>query len=129
MFAKHFKKIHALLPEVREQDCVVHTFSFMGNVPCTGPEVCNMCGLRKDDCVTAEMMDRINNAIEIAFFDLVEWEYNYAKHPTVLLRMGIQSRQELFEALQNDKKKMLQKHLIYGDTEPVRHDTRSLTKV
>jgi hypothetical protein len=128
MFAKHNKKKNALFASERERDCVIHTFSFMGNVPCTGPEVCNMCGLRKDDCVTAEMMDRINGAIEIAFNDLKAWEFSYAKRPTVLLRMGIQSRQELFEALQRDKQKMLQKHLIYGDTEPIRYDTR-LTKV
>ena len=44
------KKIHALYPDVREQECD-HPggFPYRGTIPCTGPQVCYLCGTHKED--------------------------------------------------------------------------------
>ena len=44
------KKVNALIPEIREQECHHDcSFAFTGKLPCTGPRICLMCGTRKED--------------------------------------------------------------------------------
>ena len=38
------KKLHALDPKVREQECEHTHTPFSGSIPCTGPRICTMCG-------------------------------------------------------------------------------------
>ena len=38
------KKRFALIPAVREQECDHEHWHYRGEIPCTGPRVCNMCG-------------------------------------------------------------------------------------
>lgn len=44
------KKIYALHPDVREQECN-HScgFHYRGIIPCTGPQICYLCGTHKED--------------------------------------------------------------------------------
>lgn len=44
------KKIYALFPEERERECDHPSgFPYRGQVPCTGPRVCRMCGTHLED--------------------------------------------------------------------------------
>ena len=44
------QKVNALLPEIREQECDhASGLPFTGKIPCTGPQVCLMCGTRKEE--------------------------------------------------------------------------------
>lgn len=47
--AKSIRKRFALLPEERGKACTYHLWRFTGTVPCTGPQVCTLCGTRKED--------------------------------------------------------------------------------
>lgn len=38
------RKKFALVPSERERICVHHHVHYRGEVPCTGPLVCSMCG-------------------------------------------------------------------------------------
>ncbi len=44
------KKIYAANPDVRGQECD-HPFGFpyTGTIPCTGPEICPLCGTHRED--------------------------------------------------------------------------------
>ena len=42
------KKVLALDPKVREQDCDHPHVYFTGAIPCTGPLRCSLCGARVD---------------------------------------------------------------------------------
>lgn len=44
------KKILALHPEVREQECEHVHAPYSGSMPCTGPRICSMCGSRVEPC-------------------------------------------------------------------------------
>ena len=43
------KKIYALAPSEREKDCEVHYFTWTGLIPCTGRQVCHLCGYEKKE--------------------------------------------------------------------------------
>lgn len=38
------KKIYALVPSVRLEECDHQTVAYTGQIPCTGPLKCSMCG-------------------------------------------------------------------------------------
>jgi len=44
------KKVNALVPSVREQECD-HPggFRYLGRVPCTGPQACYLCNTRIEE--------------------------------------------------------------------------------
>lgn len=44
------KKKLALDPEVREQKCDHVHAPYSGQIPCTGPRICSMCGSRIEKC-------------------------------------------------------------------------------
>lgn len=43
------KKIFALVPSAREEECDHRHVPFTGRVPCTGPRRCSMCGAWFED--------------------------------------------------------------------------------
>ena len=43
------KKRLALIPSEREKECEHERLHYRGAIPCTGPKVCDMCGLREDE--------------------------------------------------------------------------------
>jgi len=43
------KKIFALIPSERSKECPHEHMHYRGTIPCTGPRVCSMCGMREED--------------------------------------------------------------------------------
>ncbi len=52
------KKIYAQDPKVREQECD-HPggFPYRGAIPCTGPQICYLCGTHKEEACGMEERD------------------------------------------------------------------------
>jgi len=40
-------KRFALIPSERSKPCTDHSFRYTGTIPCTGPQVCYLCGTQK----------------------------------------------------------------------------------
>lgn len=60
------KKVNALCPNVREQECHHDGgFPWSGRVPCTGVQRCTMCGTLKDDvpCHVCALPNKVHPTI------------------------------------------------------------------
>lgn len=61
------KKVNALLPDVREQECDHPSgFTFTGKIPCTGPRVCHLCNSDENDVLSPAQTQALADFLEIA---------------------------------------------------------------
>ena len=59
------KKIYALIPAEREQECIEHRMRFIGRVPNSGPIQCYLCGSEKRGYVSQSLQYLNKNGITV----------------------------------------------------------------